>query len=162
MDWVLTAFLLIGVVLGLKHGMSQELPRLLEILIALYVAFEYHPVLTDWLTRETPCPEAYARPLTFGLVSFLAWLSLRLLFEILGKLIHLEVANPFQILGGLLIGGARYFLIFALISYLFILFPLDWIHRAYQVQSWSGPFLTELPPKIYAWTKSTVVSKIRP
>ena len=103
----------------------------------------------EWLSRETPWPESYTRIFTFGVLAFLSWLSLRLLFAIVGKLIHLEVAAPFQILGGGLIGGLRYFLFFCLISYFLTLFPLDFIHRSYQVQSWSGQILVRVAPRIY-------------
>lgn len=160
-DWVLSVFLVLGLILGLKHGVSQEIPRLVEILISLYVSFEFHSFFTEWLTRETPLPESYARPLTFALLSFLSWLALRLLFEILGKLVQLQVATPFQIVGGLLVGPVRFFLIFGLVSCALILLPLDWIHRSYQVQSWSGQALTQVPPQIHDWIKGVVVRKVQ-
>lgn len=153
-DWVLVGFVVVGIFLGLKHGLGQEFPRLLETFLALYVTFEYYPFFADWLVRSTPWPESYARPVTFALLGFLSWLTLRLLFEIIGKLIHLEVASPFQWLGGTVVGGIRYFLFFSLISYLLVLFPLDFIQRSYQVQSWSGGTLTQVPVKIYDWMKA--------
>ena len=148
-DWLLTAFILIGLVLGLKHGVSVEFPRLLETLVSLYVTVEYYSFFAEWLSRETPWPEAYARVFTFAVLGFLSWLSLRLLFEIMGKLIRLEVAAPFQMIGGVLAGGLRYLLFFSMISYLLVLLPLDFIHRSYQVQSWSGQTLDQLPVKIH-------------
>ena len=160
-DWLLLAFLLIGIMLGLKHGMAQELPRVFEMIISLYLSLEYQPVLTEWLVRETPCPEAYAQPLTFGLIGFLSWFALRFLFEILGRFIRLEVAAPFQLLGGLIAGGARYFLFFAMISYFLVLVPLDWIQQSFRVQSWSGQILTQAPPKIHDWIKEVVVRKVQ-
>ena len=153
MDWTLAFFLLIGVLLGLKNGLSRELPRLLETLLSLCVTFASYSFFAEWLSRETPLPETYSRALTFGLAGFLSWLCLRLLFEILGKLVQLQVVAPFQALGGLLIGGVRYFIFFSLISYLLLLFPLDWIHNSYQVQSWSGQTLAQIPAKIYETVK---------
>lgn len=158
-DWLLLVFLLMGIVMGLSHGMSQELPRLLEILICLYVTFEYSSFFADWLARETPWPEAYARVFVFALLGFLSWLSLRLLFAIMGKLIHLEVATPLQIVGGAVVGLVRYFIFFCFISSFLILFPLDWIHRSYQVQSWSGKTLAQVGPKIHGSIKGLVFSR---
>ena len=148
-DWVLTAFVLVGIILGLKHGLSQELPRLFETVISLYVTFEYYTFFSEWLARETPWPESYARIFTFAALGFLTWFSLRLLFEIGGKLVHLEVASPFQMIGGLLLGGLRFFIFYCVVSYLLMLFPLDFIHRSYQVQSWSGPVLSQAAPRIH-------------
>ena len=158
-DWMLTAFLLVGLILGLKNGASQELPRLVESAAAIYVTFEYHPLISDWLARETPCPEAYARVIAFGFVGFASWFLLRLSFEIIGKFIHLEIVKPFQILGGALIGGLRYALFFSFISYLLVLLPLDWIHRSYEVQSWSGQTLRQIPPQVYEGVKEFVFRK---
>lgn len=152
-DWVLTAFILVGVVMGLKHGLAIELPRLLETLVAIYVSMEYYSFFAEWLARETPWPESYARAVTFAALGFLSWFALRLLFEILGRLINLQVAAPFQWVGGLLIGALRYFLFFCLLSYLLTLFPLDFIHRSYQVQSWSGQTLVQIPVKIHGAVK---------
>lgn len=160
-DWILSIFILVGIIMGLKHGLSQELPRLLEIFISLYVTFQYYSFFSDWITRETPLPESYARPFMFGLVAVINWVALRLLFEILGKFIHLQIANPFQILGGLMIGAFRYFLIFSLISYTLVLFPPDWVNRAYRVQSWSGHVLTQFPQKIHSWINGVIVPKVQ-
>lgn len=150
---MLTLFILVGIVLGLKNGVTVELPRLGETVISLYVTFEYYSIFAEWLARETPWPESYVRAFTFAVVGFLSWLCLRLLFEILGRLIHLQVATPFQWVAGMLFGGIRYFIFFCIISYLLFLFPLDFIHRSYQVQSWSGQVLTQIPPRIYGWIR---------
>lgn len=158
-DWTLTAFLLAGILIGLKNGAGQELPRLVESVAAIYVTFEYHPLISDWLARETPCPEAYARVIAFGFLGFASWLLLRLSFEIIGKFIHLEIAKPFQILGGALIGGLRYILFFSFVSYFVVLLPLDWIHRSYEVQSWSGQTLRQTPPLIHGWVREFVLRR---
>ena len=160
-DWALAIFVFIGILLGLKNGLARELPRLLETVISLYVTMEYHTFFAAWLARETPWPEAYARVFTFAAVAFVSWLVLRLLFEILGRLAHLEVASPLQWVGGILVGGVRYFLFFSLVSYFLVLFPLDWIHRSYQVQSWSGQTLSQIPPKIHGWLNEAVLRRIR-
>ena len=152
-DWMLTAFILVGIMFGLKQGVTVEVPRLLETLISLYVTLEYYSFFAEWLARETPWPESYARVFTFAALGFLSWFSLRLLFEIMGRVVHLEVAAPFQMVGGVLLGGLRYFLFFSLISYLLILSPLDFIHRSYQVQSWSGQTLAQIAPKIHDFVK---------
>jgi hypothetical protein len=60
-DWLLTAFVVVGIFMGLKHGVTGELPRLFETLIALYVTFDYYSFFAEWLARETPWPESYAR-----------------------------------------------------------------------------------------------------
>ena len=153
-DWVLTVFVLVGILLGLKHGLSAELPRLFETAASLYVTMEYYGFLAQWLARETPWPESYAQVFTFAVVGFASWFALRLLFEILGKFFSLQVAAPFQILGGALLGAVRYLIFFSLISYLLTLFPVDFLHRSYQVQSWSGHNLVEVPGKIHAWLKA--------
>lgn len=156
-DWALTVFLIVGMIIGLRNGAGRELPRLLETLVSLYVTFEYYSLLAEWITRETPCPESYAQVIAFALLGLVSWLLLRLIFEIAGKLIHLEVAAPFQWIGGLLIGGARYGVFFSLISYLLVLLPLDWIHRSYQVQSWSGQTLAQFAPQVHGWLKGFAI-----
>ena len=152
-DWVLTAFVLVGLILGLKHGVSQELPRIAETLISIYITMEYYEFFAAWIARETPWPESYARIFTFAALGFLSWLLLRLLFGIVGKLIHLEVAAPLQIAGGFFLGGVRYFFFFCFVSYLLALFPLDFIHRSYQVQSWSGQTVSQIPEKLHEWVR---------
>lgn len=158
-DWMLTFFLFIGVLLGLKNGLSRELPRIFEALISLYVTMESYPFFALWLSRETPWPEAHTKVLTFALLWVLSGLSLRILFEIAGRLVHLEVSGPFQWLAGVLVGSLRYYLFFSMISYFLILFPLDWTHRSYKVQSWSGQVLTQTPPKIQEWINSILLRR---
>lgn len=160
-DWALTLFVFIGILLGLKNGLNRELPRLLETVISLYVTMEYHTFFAAWLARETPWPETYTRIFTFAVVAFVSWLVLRLLFEIVGKLVHLEVARPFQWVGGILVGGMRYFLFFSIVSYFLVLFPLDWIHRSYQVQSWSGQTVSQIPSTIHSWLNEFVLRKMK-
>ena len=93
----------------------------------------------------------------------LAWFSttlvLRLLFEILGKLTHLEVASPFQWVGGFFLGGVRYFLFFSMISYFLMLIPVDWIQQSYRVQSWSGQFVAQIPAKIHDGINGVIPQK---
>lgn len=160
-DWALTLFVFIGILLGLKNGLNRELPRLLETVISLYVTMEYHTFFAAWLARETPWPETYTRIFTFAVVAFVSWLVLRLLFEIVWKLVHLEVARPFQWVGGILVGGMRYFLFFSIVSYFLVLFPLDWIHRSYQVQSWSGQTVSQIPSTIHSWLNEFVLRKMK-
>ncbi len=148
-DWTLSAFLLVGILLGLKNGLSREFPRFLESLISLYVTMEYYGFFAAWLARETPWPEAYGRIFTFIFLWFLSGLVLRLLFEIIGRLVHLQIAAPFEWMGGLLGGGVRYFLFFSMVSYFLILLPLDWMQSSYKVKSWSGPTLIQVPVKIH-------------
>lgn len=148
-DWTLSFFVFIGVLLGLKNGLGRELPRLLESFISLYVTMRYYPVLGAWLARETPWPEKYCGIFTFLFVWFLSALILRLSFEIAGRLLHLEISAPFEWLGGALVGGARYFLFFSLFSYFLVLFPADWNQSSYKVKSWSGPVLIQTPTQIY-------------
>lgn len=155
-DWMLAGFLFLGVILGLKNGMSRELPRLAETFLSLYLTMEYHGFFATWISRETPWPESYSRIFIFAVIWFLSWLVLRLFFEILGRLAHLEVAVPFQWVGGVLIAAARYFILCGMISYFLVLFPLDWIQRSYKVQSWSGQMLSQIPPKIHGWVNKVV------
>ena len=148
-DWLLTLFIFVGILLGLKNGLSRELPRLLESLLSLYATLEYYGVLAGWLARETPWPESYCRIFTFLLIWFSASILLRLGFEIIGRLVHLEIAAPFQSLGGFLVGGLRYFLFASMVSYFLVLIPLDWTQSSYKVNSWSGGVLIQTPTKIY-------------
>ncbi len=97
--------------------------------------------------------------ITFALLGFASWFLLRILFEIIGQFIHLEVASPLQMLGGVFIGGLRYFLFFSLVSYLLLLFPLDWIQQSYQVQSWSGRPVAQIPVKIHEWMRGFWVTR---
>lgn len=148
-DWFLSTFVFIGILLGLKNGLSRELPRLLESLISLYATLEFYGFFASWLARETPWPESYARIFTFISLWFVTGLVLRLLFEIIGRLVHLQIAAPFEWLGGLLVGAVRYFLFFSMISYFLVLLPMDWMQSSYKVQSWSGPILIQTPFKIH-------------
>ena len=158
-DWSLAAFLFLGVLLGLKNGLSKEIPRLIESLISLYVTLEYHSFFAAWIARETPWPESYARIFTFLLGWLATWIVLRLLFEILGRLTHLEVASPFQWVGGFFVGGVRYLLLFSMLSYLLVLSPLDCIQQSYRVQSWSGQTVAQIPAKIHDWINGVILQR---
>ena len=148
-DWVLSLFILTGMFLGLRNGLSREMPRLIEMLISLYVTLEYYTFAAGWLAKETPWPEIYSRVFTFIFIWFLGGLVLRLLFEIVGKLVNLQIASPFQWIGGLFLGVIRYFLFFSMISFFLMLLPVDWLHHSYKVQSWSGQILIQTPSQIH-------------
>ncbi len=159
-DWTLVAFIFLGVLIGLKNGIGKEFPRLIEGLISLFLTMEYYAFFAAWISRETPWPESYARIFTFLIGWIATWLVLRLLFEILGKLAHIEVATPIQWVGGFFVGGLRYFLFFCMLSYFLTLFPLDWIQRSYKVESWSGQTVSQIPAKIHE-TVSRVIPPLR-
>ena len=159
---MLAMFLFLGVLLGLKNGLSKELPRLIESFISLYLTLEYYYFFDDWLSRETPWPETYARVFTFLAAWLVSWLVLRLLFEILGRLIHLQVASPFEWVGGFFVGGLRYLLFFGMVSFFLVLFPLDWVQRSYRVQSWSGQVVAQIPAKIHDWVNTVILQRKSP
>jgi len=158
-DWMLLTFVFLGVLLGLKNGLSVELPRLGETLLSLYLTMEFHTFFAAWVARETPWPETHAKIFTFFLTWCLSWFVLRLLFEIAGRLVHLEVAGPFQWVAGLFVGGLRYTLLCSVVSFFLVLFPLDWIQQSYKVQSWSGQTLAQVPAKIHSWINEFILQR---
>jgi len=161
-DWVLAAFFLVGIILGLKNGLSQEMPKVAETFITLCFTMEFYPFCSQWVAERTPFPEAYIQPGTFALLGLLTWFIVHLSFKSMGKWVRLQIAAPFEAVFGALVGGVRFFIFFGLISYLLTLFPLDWLQRSYKVQSWSGQMLIQVPTQIHGWVRNLVVRQFKP
>lgn len=160
-DWVLAAFCLVGIILGLKNGLSREIPKIIEIFVTLCVTMEFYPFLGQVITQMTPMPEVYIQPGTFALLGLSVWFLTHFLFKSLGKLACLQIMSPFEAILGSLAGGIRFLIFFGLVSYLLVLFPLDWLQRSYKVQSWSGQMLVEMPVRIHEWVRHMVIRQFK-
>jgi membrane protein required for colicin V production len=116
-DIVVGVFLLFGLLSGIKRGLSNELFRLISIIIAIAIAYRFDDLGAAWLAEWTDWPaEDLIRPAFFGIIVatyiFLAIirLALRLFMDFAFK-------PKIERLGGGLLGLARAVIFAAIILF---------------------------------------------
>jgi uncharacterized membrane protein required for colicin V production len=151
-DIAAAAYLILGLLVGLKRGLSGELARLASAAVTLALTLHYYAGLADYLARNTRLAqhEALARPLAFfilALCSGLFFLTLRLILQHLMKITF----NPkIDRAAGLLAGGARAVATVALVVLALGLWPSSFLRRVFREESAVGRTLFTTAPALAA------------
>ena len=109
--------MLLGLILGLRRGLSGELGRILCLVLALWAGWVFHPLLADILNAGEHLSSEATRIAAFGLMTLAAWGALTLVRFLLRHLMEFRFKPPIEQIGGALSGSLRYGLLAALLLY---------------------------------------------
>lgn len=159
LDWITAAFVIFGVMYGVKKGFFREVVEILEMIIIIFLTHLYYPILLSFLTSYIPkmTPHSLA-PAAFILTGLAAWFVVSFFDRPLQKWVHSKLPNFLRISGGV-VGGIFHFLIlWSFISQAILLMPIKTFPRLYESgHSVTGPFTKELVPAIYKRASESVM-----
>ncbi|MBU1726688.1 MAG: CvpA family protein [Candidatus Omnitrophica bacterium] len=162
LDIIIVLFLLrIGIV-ALKTGLPSELFKILGIIAAIYLSFQYYPKLSGYILGQ-----GVFKKLDPDLVQFFSFVALAICGYIFFVFIRLftcrffktEAAPDLSKWGGLVLGMVRGALLISLVLFIFAFSNIIYLRKSVK-NSYSGKYFFALAPAAYRSLWRGVFSKI--
>ena len=151
-DWITVAFVLLGIVYGIRKGFLRMIAEILEFMVILYVTFFCQKPLADFLsnTASLLTPRA-AEPVAFIVIALPIWFLIAVLDRHMQKWVHGKLTGIARGLGGAFLGGFYFILIWSFISQAVILYPYGGLSKLYKTGgSVTGTKIKALAPVLYS------------
>ncbi|MEJ2744526.1 MAG: CvpA family protein [bacterium] len=149
LDALVALFVIRGMVIGHRRGLSGEIIRFIGIVCALYFSFKFYEAGADRLMQRV----SLERNLAIGLSFAGIFLAVSLFFYMIGQTAQRATQLPaiaaFDKLGGAIIGGAKAFLFACVALILLALVRVDAISNAVSQNSFCGALAISAVPGAY-------------
>jgi uncharacterized membrane protein required for colicin V production len=149
LDLIVAIFILRGVIIGYRRGLSGELLRFLGILCALGLSFKFYEAGADRLLQHVSMERNIALGCSFTGI----FLAVLIFFYMLNRTVHQMMEIPgiafLEHGGGAILGGAKSLLFAFLALILLALVRVDRIANAVTQDSFFGPLAISAVPGAY-------------
>ena len=149
-DWFTVAFVLVGLVYGIRKGLMRELVEVLELILIIFLVYNYKEFFLGFLKSLFPSlSNRFLEPAVFILVALAFWFLVAFLDGYLQKVEHSQVTKGIKVIGGGLTGIFHFLIIWSLISQVLMLLPARSLARSYEPgSSLSGEKVLGIAPLI--------------
>lgn len=137
-DWIVFAFLLFGLLGGIRRGLSGELTRLLIAAGCVAAVWRFSRPAADWVVGRLGWSSDVALLVAAAGVLLLAYLALTLVRLALAAVFNFAFKGNMEKIGGALCGALRAGLVAALLITLLSILPNEDLHRHVAVESRIG------------------------
>jgi len=148
-DALVAVFVIRGMVIGHRRGLSGELIRFLGIVCALYLSFKFYEPGADRLIQRISLDRNVAIGLSFAGI----FLAVLLFFYMVNQTVHRATQLPaiaaLDKAGGTIIGGAKALLLACVALILLALVRVEAISNAVSQNSFFGPLAISAVPGAY-------------
>ena len=150
-DWFAILFLVLGVVYGIQNGLLAEVAEIGQIMAVIYLTYEFIGTAANLIRNYLDfVPDDTAKAVAFIATGGCFWGLAALVFKLLRKFFHAQVAAPLRYLGGGLLGGFHLLIIFSFICQAILLLPYHPPKKAFEKgSSYSGRYIADLAPRIH-------------
>lgn len=148
-DFLLFAVFFLGVLYGVRKGLSGILPILIAVMTAQVVVIEYTAQLTGFLVQRFPIPHWPVQIVIFAALAIASIVFVRFLFKFLSLIASVTFKQPINSLVGALIGGLACVLFLTLLSEFIMMFNIPFIQESFTVKSLTGPYLVETCEQVH-------------
>lgn len=150
-DWIAVLMLFCGFAYGLRKGASEIFPKILELLIVIFLTMFFYEKGAMFLTDSIPSMKiTIAKPLAFLLVAVISWIPVSWILDQLGKMLTIGLNNILGALLGVVFGCVYSLLFLGFISQFFILIPFRELNKFYDKgNSYSGYIISRIVPTVY-------------
>ncbi len=149
LDALVALFVIRGMVIGHRRGLSGELIRFIGIVCALYFSFKFYEIGADRLMQRVTLERNVAIGISFAGI----FLAVSFFFYMISQTAHRATQLPaiaaFDKLGGTIIGGAKAFLFACVALILLALVRVDAISNAVSQNSFCGVLAISAVPGAY-------------
>lgn len=148
-DVILGIMILLGILRGYRNGLAKECGRLIELYMATVFSIHFSSRVARWLSIKIQLPLYFVHGVLFFALAFFSIVVTKMFLQML---LHIGVVKftPFvEKAGGVLLGGLRFLLLTALVSYMLLLFRSAHLNDALLGHSRMGRFTAALPVVIH-------------
>jgi membrane protein required for colicin V production len=149
LDALVALFVIRGMVIGHRRGLSGELIRFLGIVCALYLSFKFYEPGADRLMQRVSLERNVAIGFSFAGIFIAVALFFYMVGQTARRAVQLPAIAAFDKLGGAIIGGAKAFLVACVALILLALVRVDAISNAVSQNSFCGPLAISAVPGAY-------------
>ncbi len=157
-DWVTFLLFVIGVIYGAKRGLMREVAEILEVILVTCLVLEYFPTVGNSLLSLFSKAPRFIPDLTAYLLTTLVFGVIMILIDQrTQKWAKVQMIKPLRLLGGALLGGFHFLLLWSFISQPLSLLPLAVIQSVYERgSSYSGRPILGLAPSVHGWVADSI------
>ena len=150
-DWIATAFLVVGAIYGFKQGFLRMLVLILETFVVIFLVFalekKFALLLQNNLSFIKP---SVARAVAFMMMSIVFWLLVMYLDGRAKGLFHTKLTGILKYTGGVFAGAFFLLLIWSMITQVLVYLPFQATRKPFaESGSKTGPQLYALAPSCY-------------
>lgn len=114
-DIIILVPLLWGAYKGFRSGLISEFAQFAGLVLGFLIAFKASHLLSFWLIGNWKVPEKYVSTLSFTLMFIAVLIAVYILSRTLEKLLKAISLEWLNKIGGILVGGIKYLLIFGIV-----------------------------------------------
>lgn len=155
LDVLAVLMLVLGMVVGLRRGLSGELARIVSAVVVVWAGFRYYAAVAVMLLEHTRVMPSAAPALAFFFIFAGGLVAFAILWRLLRPLLQLSFRGAWERVGGAVLGGARAFVLLSALLFFFSLTPVDYLQDYVFARSLTGRLydqylatcLERLPPE---------------
>lgn len=117
---------------GIRKGLSDELMKLISVILAIYITLNFHQFGANLLLKFWEIPEQYQALLGFAAVFLAMIIFMQLITMAVKQLIKALALQWLDRTGGLLFGGLKALVLLAVVLWVIELLPPQWLGSWYQ------------------------------
>ncbi len=155
-DWFAVLFLVLGIIYGIQNGLLAEVAEIGQIMAVIYLTYEFNTKVENFIRNYVDfVPHDTVRATAFIVTGGVLWGIAALIFKLLRRFFHAQVAAPLRYAGGALLGGFHLLIIFSFICQAILLLPYRQPKKAFESgASYSGRYIADLAPRIHDMVSS--------
>lgn len=135
--------------IGAQSGLSNEIYRIIGVLIGLFFSIKYYSPLASRITASIALPQEIVEGVIFLILILLSMLTMKLTALGLTKIVKLAFAEKIERWGGFIIGLFRGAILMSFLFMLFGIFQVDYLVKSVEERSLTGPYIEKVAPNIY-------------
>lgn len=147
--------------IGARTGLSEEIFRIIGILLGLFFSMKYYSALGTLLNTNVSLPQDLVDSLTFFILILLSILTMKLVSLGLTKIVKLAFADNIDKWGGFIVGLFRGAVILSLLFMLFRIANVNYLVKSVEERSLSGPYIKQMAPNVYQVISRTYPEDIK-
>jgi uncharacterized membrane protein required for colicin V production len=151
-NWVdiLTVILLLRTCyIGARTGLSEEVFRMVGVLLGLYVSMGFYSPFGSRINSGLSLPQDLVDGVSFLILILLSMLSLKLVAIGVTKVVKLAFADKINQWGGFVSGLLRGAILLSLLFMLFGILKVDYLVKSVEERSLTGPYIEKIAPYAY-------------
>lgn len=160
-DILLFIVFFVGVILGVKKGLAQVLPNLIEVMVAQIVVIEYTAKLTSFASSRFGIPNWPIQIIIFASLAIISIFVIRFFFKALSLIATVDFKQPLNNLGGAFMNGLTLVLFLSLVSEFIMLFNIPFIQESLTQKSLSGPYLIQVCEQVHYFFERWIPASLR-
>ena len=131
-------FIVLGVLLGFRRGLSGELARLISTVIVFLTCMHFYHPLTAWLLENSTLSGRSAQAAAFIIMIIVLLIAATLIRYILKKIIKVAVDKKADKVGGMIAGFIRSMIIVVIVFIIMNMIPHEYLNRKFGEESFTG------------------------